>query len=82
MLDRWKDSTDLSLHWRLTGTAPLLGRWALWPDAIVTDSLSLLAGQRFRCALQPRACRWLMSHCVQAALYVAARHAQLFIKLI
>ena len=52
MLDRWKDSTDLSLHWRLTGTAPLLGRWALWPDAIVTDSLSLLAGQRFRCALQ------------------------------
>ena len=57
-------------------------RWALWPDAIVTDFLSLLAGKRFRCALQPRACRWLMSHCVQAALYVTARHAQLFIKLI
>ena len=53
-----------------------------WPDAIVKDSLLLLAGQRFRCALQPRACRWLMSHCVQAALYVTARHAQLFIKLI
>ena len=39
LLDRWKDSTDLPLETDWDGA--LVGIWALRPDAVVVDSLSI-----------------------------------------